>query len=741
MQKRVDSNAYFLLGLLLMIYLLTFDGKFDSIDELHLYALTESLVQQGRFYVPQMKFAAYHNPVGSHELGLPIVAAPLYMLAKNLQPVNNIYFVMMLNPLIVALSATFIYLIARTLKYSIAASLLAAIACGLGSLEWPYALSFYREPLVGFLWLASVYNFVKWHTVANHRYLYSGLFMLLLSPLVKINIIFCIPFILLITQRPNQRWAWRTYLIIGIGSALGTLILFQLLHYWRTGQWWNYVHILQINLNQVLLRIYGQLFSPVKGLIFYMPIIVLVAPGLWLLGKRYPILAIGVALTFLVLVGAISFYPVWYGGQSWGPRLLIPALPLILISIASLWDQFPHPFLRGGILAILLTSICIQFVASTNDWWKGYAPLFAINPVPENNVGLSLRYILLSPPLVLLRKWRFDELTLLWFRRDPAGIWHRQIGIGMCLFGCLLSIAHSWLFQRDKSPYLRVGLPLLLAVLILQLGGKDNVSGYPGLSPETARNIVKWVRFQDNSPYTLVTVSNEFHIYFYLGLLKGDFIHHWYSPSERVHFEEILEHTKGDWLTLVVDHVHIQPTDSGKELEWWLNQQLFRTDAQWFDGYEVIRYALLSSANWTWQPFRQAIGPFYFGEFAVNTTQLFPGEVLGVQLQVCKKTAEISTDYKIFLHLMRDDGVLVHGPDGSLRYGGIDVNQWPLDDCIIEKRGIYIPPDVLRGTYDLILGVYTQDGPIVAADKTGALVKYQTLTHINIHNTLSTSRR
>ncbi len=735
MQRRVDSNTYFLWGVLLIIYLLTFDGKFDSIDELNLYAITESVVQQGRPYVPQMKFAAYHNPVGSHELGLPIVAAPLYMLAKDLPFVDNIYFVMILNPLIVALSATLIYLTAKELKYSTTASLVAAVAYGLGSLGWPYALSFYREPLVGFLWLVSTYNFVKWRVIANRRYLYSGLLILFLAPFVKINIIFCLPFVLLIAQRPNRRWVWRTYMMIGVGSALGILVLFQLLYHWRTGQWWDYVHILQINPKQWLLRVYGQLFSPVKGLVFYMPVIVLAVPGLWLLGKRYLFVATGVALTFLVLVSAVSFYPAWHGGQSWGPRLLIPAIPLVLISIASLWDQTPYPFLRGGIGALLLISICIQFTASTNDWWKGYAPLFTLNPTPENNVGLSLRYISLSPPLVLLREWKFDDLTLLWFRRDAAGIWYRQIGIGVFLSGCLFSIVYFWWFQRDKPPYFRVGLPVLSALLILQLGGKGNMIGYPGLSPETAQNIAKWVRFRGNSPYTLVTVSNEFHIYFYLGLLKGDFVHYWYSPSQRAQFEEILEYNKGTWLTLVVDHVHIQPSDSGKELEWRLNQQLFRTDAQWFDGYELVRYALLPSAHWTWQPFGQAIGPFYFGEFAINTTQLFPDKVLGVQLQVCKKMAEIPADYKIFLHLIKDDGALVHGPDGSLQYGGIDVNQWPLGDCIVEKRGIYVPPGVPGGTYNLILGVYTSDGPIMAVDKTGALVKYQVLTSVNVYNT------
>jgi hypothetical protein len=294
-----------------------------------------------------------------------------------------------------------------------------------------------------------------------------------------------------------------------------------------------------------------------------------------------------------------------------------------------------------------------------------------------------------------------------------------------------LSIIAIWWLRRTHQPSFWIVVPVLTALLILQLGGGHISSGYPGLPPDKAQTIAKWVRFHEQDPYTVVTMSNEFHIYFYTGLFTGNFVHHWYSPNQLDHFEGILKQTKGPWLSLVADHVHIEPAYSGKELEWWLNQHLYRIDAQWVEGYELVRYALLPATDWDWQPFQKTIGPFDLKAFAVHAPRLSTHDALGVQLQVCK-AAEVPASYKIFLHLLRDDGELVPGLDGALRYGGGDVAQWEQGDCVIERRGIYIPPDAKAGDYTLVVGVRTPEGNIMTTDEMGASVAYQTLTTVGV---------
>jgi len=709
--RSIELNACALFALLLVLYFLTFNGQFGSIDELNLYAMTESLVQNGTIEVPQVNFAAYHNPVGKHEIGFPLAAMPLYWLSRNSQAVNNIYIVMLLNPLLVSASAVFIYLSAKRLGQSSTASLVAAFAYGLGSLGWPYALTFYREPLVGFLWILGIYGLISWRMTENKWWGGLGAIAILLSPLVKVNVSFSIPFLFLVTQKNLLAQKKHTYVIWGIALA-GMFVVFQGLYYLRTGYWWNFSQSLTtISLIQVFLRLHGQLLSPIKGLVFYMPVIILAGPGLYQLWRRHRSVAAGIILASLSLLGATSFYGMWYGGQSWGPRLLVPVLPIVLIAIAPLWDRFQRPVARALMLSLLAISTIVQTAVATNPWWKGYAPFHKLALTPENNVGLSLRHVALSPPWVLLRNWQSKDLNLLWLHVDKFGEWRTHIVIGVVLALCFLGIIAIWRLRiAQKAGFLAL-LPLIPAIAVLQIAGGNIIVGYPGLSKETAQNLAAWVRFNNRDPYTLVTLSNEFHIFFYTGLLKGDFIHHWYSPNQTDQFENILENTKGQWLFLVEDHVHVEPAYSGRDMEWWLNNQLYRFDSQWLDGYELIRYGILPSDGWDSIPIQNEFGPFHIKEVAVNTTALHANNVLGIQLHICK-SAEISDNHRIFLHLLAD-GEIIKGLDGPVHYGAPDTNQWEIGECLIEKRGIYIPPEANAGTYDLIAGVYSlgDEGP------------------------------
>ncbi len=728
--KSCDRNALSLFSFLFILYLLTFNGQFTSIDELNLYSMVESLVQTGSVAVPQVSFAAYHNPVGAQELGYPLIATPLYWLAVHIPTVNNIYMVTMLNPFLVALTGAFIYLCARRLGYSSTGSTVAALAYGLGSLGWPYAQSFYREPLVGFLWVAGLYGLISWRATGAKWRGGLGLVLILLSPLAKINIVFSVPFLFLAAREAKFAWSKRTYLILGAIGA-GLLVIFPLLYQWRLGALWDYAAIVaSLDPVQVLTHIYGQLISPIKGLVFYMPVSLLALPGLYQLWRKHPYVAWGIGFAFVSLLGVTSAYVAWYGGQSWGPRLLLPVVPVILIPLASLWDRIQKGFARSLMLGLLALSAIMQATVVTNNWWKSYTPFLKLASTPENGVGLSYRYLALSPPWLALRNWRASDLDLLWLQKDYEGNWQIQAEIGGLLSACLLSVLVLAKIPASRRFGFLALAPVLPAIFILQLAGANVSIGYPGMTKATAQTIGEWAEPDGQAPYTLVTMSNEFHIYFFEGWLKGDFIHHWYSPSQTGQFDKILENTKGQWLSFAADRVHIQPTDSGKDLEGWLNERLYRFGSKGVGGFDLVHFAILPSGNWAWKPLQLQIGPFMFSQIGLNTTRLFPREVLGIQLQVCK-SAEVSEPHTLFLHLLTD-GAIVEGLDGPIQYGGLDINSWKTGDCLIERRGIYVPPDTKPGIYDLILGVYTPAGRIVTTDETGQEVTYRNLEKITI---------
>jgi hypothetical protein len=715
-------GALAIFGLLLVIYLLTFNGRFTSIDELAIYSQAESLIQQGNLATPQLAFSEYHNTVSEIEPGFAIVAAPLYWLAQQGDRFNNIQLVMLLNPLLTAATGAVLYAIARTLGYSHKGSALAALAFGLTTLAWPYSRGLYREPLVGLGWSLGLYGLVLWRYREQVLWAGIGCLILVLTLTVKVTAIVALPFIFLaaLAQLKERKHLGRLAIILAFITLI-TVLLFQAIFTSRYGSASALDLLSQWSLATGLLRTYGQLLSPGKGLIFYMPVVILTVPGLVIMWRQHRAVTLAIALPLLTTAVSYSSYGSWFGGQSWGPRFLVPAVPLIMLAIAPLWDATKQRWLRGLYLAILAFSLVIQLGVVTTDWWSGYEPLFETGPNPEDNAGLQPANILLSPPLAQLRAWGTDIVDLLWFhpiRQDePAFSPWLALGLVVAVLAACLA---WWLIRRKGLPAVILLLPPTMALIIVLLLGPGATPGYPGMPAEEGKGLAAWAGSGGPEPYTLITMSNEYHIFYYLGFLKGDFIHHWYSPDQREEFDPILEQTLGQQVALVMDRVHIDPAFSGKDLEWWLNEQLFRVGSEWLGGYELVRYANLRSANlptqeWSWQQAGYQFGDsFLLRQFAVSQTQLQPGQTLGLQLEICRSGPEPDFHH-LFTHL-QGSGVQISGHDGPLRYGGTSVVPWDEGDCLIERRARATPDDALPGPYDIIAGFDTPAGPLPVQD-------------------------
>ncbi len=76
---------------------------------------------------------------------------------------------------------------------------------------------------------------------------------------------------------------------------------------------------------------------PVRGILWYAPIVVLTIPGLIaLMVRRF--FGMGIVCTFVIVaVFLVNLsYPEWSGGWSTGPRLLVPMLPFAMLPVAGL---------------------------------------------------------------------------------------------------------------------------------------------------------------------------------------------------------------------------------------------------------------------------------------------------------------------------------------------------------------------------------------------------------------------
>jgi hypothetical protein len=114
----------------------------------------------------------------------------------------------------------------------------------------------------------------------------------------------------------------------------------------------------------------GLLLSPGKGLLVFTPLVALAAAGMvaaFRRRERWLVATLGgAAAAHWVLMGR---WGEWHGGESWGPRLMTDALPLLFVFLPEGLDLAPR---LGGVLAAV--SVAVQALgafAYDYQWERG----------------------------------------------------------------------------------------------------------------------------------------------------------------------------------------------------------------------------------------------------------------------------------------------------------------------------------------------------------------------------------
>lgn len=102
----------------------------------------------------------------------------------------------------------------------------------------------------------------------------------------------------------------------------------------------------------ILTGLYGLIASPGHGIFVYVPLlIVAIAAVLFATGSARTVGAIATAMLMLRLV-LYSRWWSWYGGNSWGPRFMVPVLPAFAPAIADAFERWRRRWFT------LLASVC-----------------------------------------------------------------------------------------------------------------------------------------------------------------------------------------------------------------------------------------------------------------------------------------------------------------------------------------------------------------------------------------------
>ena len=136
---------------------------------------------------------------------------------------------------------------------------------------------------------------------------------------------------------------------------------------------------------------------PNKGLLVYAPVVLLALPGLFALARKDRPLALGLAASALALLASSSAWWAWDGQAAWGPRLVLTALPALLLAGALALDA--GPALRRAGLALAGAGLLVNLPGVLQPFPAVYTLATAAPPQPiAASRAAGTRYEVLRSP-------------------------------------------------------------------------------------------------------------------------------------------------------------------------------------------------------------------------------------------------------------------------------------------------------------------------------------------------------
>jgi hypothetical protein len=335
-------------GLLLWaLYLLSFGGGPHSPDEIGQLGTTASLVRRGSFDANELFWmipAAGDRSDAQVEIGpsgdvwsvrgptVPLQMAPWHALALWLPWLDVTFTTLLSSSLVTAATGAVLVLLGRRAGLSEPASIAGGAIFGVASMAWPYARLGFGEPAIGLLTvLAALIAPLGAAGAAGAGLAVAG------AAGAKWSAAALAAPIGLWAVLPRRSWRGAVAFGVAFGIGMAALGWHNLARFgspFSTG--YELAGREQFSTDP-LYGLLGLTISPYRGLLWFWPAIVAVALALPAAWRRAPWL---VALTLSVLcvtVATFAGWRMWWGGNAWGPRFLVPALPLLALVIPLGW--------------------------------------------------------------------------------------------------------------------------------------------------------------------------------------------------------------------------------------------------------------------------------------------------------------------------------------------------------------------------------------------------------------------
>lgn len=352
-----------------------------------------------------------------YDPGLPLIAAPIVSYADRVaqKAIANRYlvaaiFVMIVPTTAMALASTGIFLIACYF-YDTRQAILISFVAGFGTTVFPYARLFFAETIMTAILTLGI--FILHSKKPSYSKVLIASIFIGIGIITRASTVIYVPsFAYLIWQQSNPPQRQKYLLIFLIGPAIAGV-----------GLLWHNI----IRFNDPFITGYegetfstfpfigamGMLISPGKSIFLYAPPLILSAILFPRFRQKHTILA----NTLLIMTATCLLYYgswwAWHGGWVWGPRFLIPLMPLWCLT----WGELPKKF-NWHILATLIffVGLGVQVVGTFTNVTPIYAKAFEGTDDPDDESRYAMvHYDLSFSPLIA------------GFKRATKNQWEKQV--------------------------------------------------------------------------------------------------------------------------------------------------------------------------------------------------------------------------------------------------------------------------------------------------------------------------
>lgn len=419
------------------LYFFTMKGFIIGIDAETMYLTTQSIVRDHDFSIEQELIRALNASPGIdgklyawYGMGQSVVALPLYILGNSLVKIipgfNPIFvtrfFVSSLNLLVTAFICVIVLLFCQQMKYSLKTSILVTLIYGLGTMAWSYSKTFFSHPLTALSLLLAIYALFLCKDKKRLKWIFLAGLSIGFGMTTRIIVVITLPLLFLyliyISIGTSRKETFKK-VIENLSVFILPIVFFILLISWyniiRFGAFYRtgYPTTLADFSFPLHLGLYGNLFSPGRGLFIYVPVAILFLCSIpeFLRTKKVEALLFFSLIAIYLIFHSILKY--WEEGWCWGPRFLVPILPFLIIPMGTLFEGNWLSKVRLKkilIIGIIICSVFIQVLSVLVD-----PDVFTEKIIKEkgdmNYLIFNPRFSPLKGQIETLRQVKFSKIT------------------------------------------------------------------------------------------------------------------------------------------------------------------------------------------------------------------------------------------------------------------------------------------------------------------------------------------